>query len=39
MRVGQKDPSLAITVWHHSASLVMQNGDLRDGISIPPSHL
>ena len=26
-----KTPSLAITVWHHSASLVMPDSDHRDG--------
>ena len=26
-----KNPSLAITVWHHSASLVMPDSDPRDG--------
>ena len=39
VRVGQKNPSLRITVCHHSASLVMPNGDLRDGFFYPsPSH-
>ena len=31
--VGQKNPSLEITVCHHSASLVMPKGDPRDGFS------
>ena len=31
-----QNPSLAITVWHHSASLVMPDSDPRDGfLSIP----
>ena len=30
MRVGEKNPSLGITVCHHSASLVMPNGDPQD---------
>ena len=30
-----KIPSLGITVRHHSASLVMPNSNLRDGIFIP----
>ena len=28
----EKNPSLGITVWHHSASLVMPNSDPRNGI-------
>ena len=32
-----ENPSLVITVCHHSASLVMPNGDPRDGFSIPSS--
>ena len=36
MRVGsKKNLSLGITVCHHSASLVMQNGDPRDGFFYP----
>ena len=31
VRVGYKSLFLAITVCHHSASLVMPNGDPRDG--------
>ena len=31
VRVGQKNPSLGITVCHRSASLVMPNDDPRDG--------
>ena len=38
VRMGYKNPSLTITVCHHSASLVMPNGDPGDGFSIPPSH-
>ena len=30
VRVGEKNLSLGITVCHHSASLVMPNGDPRD---------
>ena len=32
VRVRQKNPSLLITVWHHSASLVMPDSDPRDGV-------
>ena len=35
----QKNQFLAITVWHHSASLVMPDSDPRDGIFYPASHL
>ena len=35
VRVGQKNPSLGITVCHHSASIVMQNGDPRDKFLYP----
>ena len=35
VRVGWKNPSLGITVCHHSASLVMPNGDPRDGFFYP----
>ena len=35
VRVGKKNPSLGITVCHHSASLVMPNGDPRDGCFYP----
>ena len=35
---GMENPSLAITVCHHSASLVMPIGDPRDGSFYPPSH-
>ena len=31
VRVGSKNPSLGITVCHHSASLVMPNSDPLDG--------
>ena len=31
----RKNPPLVITVWHHSASLVMPNDDHRDGILDP----
>ena len=31
----EKNPSLGITVCHHSASLVMPNGDPRDGFFYP----
>ena len=30
VRERQKNPSLAITVWHHSASLMMPESDHRD---------
>ena len=30
VRMGQKNPSLTVTICHHSASLVMPNGDPRD---------
>ena len=33
--MGKKNPSLAITVCHHSASLVMPIGDPRDGFFYP----
>ena len=35
VRVGLKNPSLEITVCHHSASLMMQNGDPRGGFFYP----
>ena len=35
MRVGQKNLSLGIPVCHHSASLVMPNGDPGDGFFYP----
>ena len=35
VRVGQKNPSLGITVCQHSASLVMPNGDPREGFCYP----
>ena len=35
MRVGQKNPSLGITVCHHLASLVMPNGDPWDRYFYP----
>ena len=35
VRVGMKNLYLAITVYHHSASLVMQKGDPRDGFFYP----
>ena len=35
VRVGKKNLSLVITVCHHSASLVMPNGDPRDGFLYP----
>ena len=35
VRVGKKNPSLVITVWHHSASLVMPNSDPRDRYFYP----
>ena len=35
VRVGYKNPSLEITVCHHSASLVMPNGDPQDGFFYP----
>ena len=35
MRVGKKNPPLGITVCHHSASLVMPNGDTRDRFFYP----
>ena len=35
VRVGYINPSLKITVCHHSASLVMSNGDPRDGFFYP----
>ena len=35
VRVGWKNPSLGITVCHHSASLVMPNGDPRYGLLYP----
>ena len=35
LRMGQKNSTLAITVWHHSASLVMLIGDPRDGFFYP----
>ena len=35
IRVGLKSPSLQITIYHHSASLVMPNGDPLDGLFYP----
>ena len=35
VRVGKKNPSHAITVCHHSASLVIPIGDPRGGFSYP----
>ena len=35
VRVGEKNPSLGITICHHSASLVMPNDDPRDGFFYP----
>ena len=35
VRVGKKNPSLGITVCHHSASLMMPNGDPRDRFFYP----
>ena len=35
MKVGLKNPSIAITILHHSASLVMPIGDRRDGFFNP----
>ena len=35
MRQGYKNPSLGITVCHHSASLVMPNDDPRDNFFYP----
>ena len=35
VRMGWKNLSLAISICHHSASLVMPNSDPRDGISYP----
>ena len=32
LRGRQINPSLAITVWHHMASLVMPHSDPRDGV-------
>ena len=34
-RAGKKNPSLEITICHHSAYLVMPNGDPRDGFFYP----
>ena len=36
VRGRQKNPSLAITVWHHPARLVMPNSDPRDGFFYLP---
>ena len=33
--MGLKNQSLVFTVWHHKASLVMPNGDPRDGFIYP----
>ena len=38
VRTVYKNPSLMVTDWHHSASLVMPIGDPRNGFSIPTSH-
>ena len=35
VRVGQKNPSLGIAVYHHWESLVMPNGDPQDGFYYP----
>ena len=35
-RGGQKNPSLGIKVWHHSASFVMPDSDPRDGFFYLP---
>ena len=35
VRVGYKNSSLEITICHHSASLVMPIGDLREGFVYP----
>ena len=35
VRVGWKNPSLGMTVCHHSASLVLRNGDPLDGFFYP----
>ena len=35
VRMGLKKPSLAITICHHSASIVMSNSDPRDGFFYP----
>ena len=35
MRVGKKNPSLSITVCHHSASLMMPIGDPQEGFFFP----
>ena len=34
-RIGKKNPSLVITVWHRWASLVMPNGDPQDRFFYP----
>ena len=34
----KKSPSLAITVWHPSASFVMAESDPRDGLSTPHTY-
>ena len=36
VRGKQKNPSLVITVWHHSASLVMPDSEPRDGFFYLP---
>ena len=36
LRGRQKNPSLVITVWHHSASLVMPDSDPQDGFFYLP---
>ena len=36
VRGKQKNPSLAVTVWHHSASLVMPDSDARNGFFYIP---
>ena len=38
VRVRQKNPSLAITVWHHSANPVMPESDPPDGIFLSIPH-
>ena len=40
VRERQKNPSLGITVWHHSASLVMPDSNPRDGFfCLPLTHI
>ena len=35
VRLGYKNPSLGLSVCHHSASLMIPNGDPRDGFTYP----